>query len=72
MKHRNDANLSLFIQFTKVSTTKWIKKRRQEYQSVDPEYVTSQINSHILELSLRQICCLIFALTQKSYYALVW
>ena len=28
------------------------EKRRQEYQSMDPEYVTEQINSHILELLL--------------------
>ena len=28
------------------------EKRSQEYQSMDPEYVTEQINSHILELLL--------------------
>ena len=28
---------------------------------MDPEYVTGQINSRILELLLRQFCCLIFA-----------
>ena len=32
---------------------------------MDSEYVTGKINSHILELLLRQFCCLIFALTQK-------
>ena len=38
------------------------EKRSQEYQSMDPEYVTGQINSRILELLLRRFCCLIFAL----------
>ena len=38
------------------------EKRSQKYQSMDPEYVTGQINSHILELLSRQFCCLIFAL----------
>ena len=42
------------------------EKRSQEYQSMDPEYVTGQINSRILELLLRQFCCLIFAPSQKS------
>ena len=37
------------------------EKRSQEYQSMDPEYVTGQINSRILELLLRRFCCLIFA-----------
>ena len=34
------------------------EKRSQEYQSVEPEYVTRQINSHILELLLRRFFCL--------------
>ena len=42
------------------------KKRSKEYQSIDPEYVTGQINSRILELVLRQFCCLIFAPSEKS------
>ena len=42
------------------------EKRSQEYQSMDPEYVTGQINSRILELLLRRFCCLIFAPSQKS------
>ena len=42
------------------------EKRSQEYQSMDPEYVTRQMNSRILELLLRRFCCLIFALSQKS------
>ena len=29
------------------------EKRSQEYQNVDPKYVTGQINGHILELLLR-------------------
>ena len=37
------------------------EKRSQEYQNMDPEYVIGQINSRILELLLRQFCCLIFA-----------
>ena len=47
------------------------EKRSQEYQSMDPEYVTGQINSHIQELLLRRFCRLIFAPSRKSYYALV-
>ena len=42
------------------------EKRSQEYQSMDPEYVTGQINSHILEPLFRRFCCLIFAPSQKS------
>ena len=41
------------------------EKRSQEYQSMDPEYVTGQINSCILELLLRQFC-LIFSPSRKS------
>ena len=33
---------------------------------MDPEYVTGQINSHILEPLLRQFCRLIFPESQKS------
>ena len=65
MEHRNNVNLSLFIQLAKVNN-KMNEKRSQEYQSMDPEYVTGQINSRILELLLRQFCCLIFAPSQKS------
>ena len=40
------------------------EKRSQEFDSINPEYVTGQINicilSCILELLLRQFCCLIF------------
>ena len=63
MEHRNNVNLSLFIQFPKVSNNHKMKK---EARSVDPEYVTGQINSCILELLLRQFCCLIFVPYQKS------
>ena len=65
MEHRNNVNLSLFIQLAKVNN-KMNEKRSQEYQSMDPEYVTGQINSRILELLLRQFCHLIFAPSQKS------
>ena len=67
MEHRNNVNLSLFIQLAKVSNHKMNEKRSHEYQSRDPEYVTGQIiNSLILQLLLRQLCCLIFAPSQKS------
>ena len=66
MEHRNNVNLSLFIQLTKVNNNKMNEKRNQEYQSMDPEYVTGQIKSRILELLLRQFCCLIFEPSQKS------
>ena len=65
MEHRNNVNLSLFIQLAKVNN-KMNEKRSQEYQSMDPEYVTGQINSRILELLLRQFCRLIFAPSQQS------
>ena len=63
MEHRNNVNLSLFLKLTKVNNNNKVnEKRSQEYQTMDPEYVTKQINSRILELLLRQFCCLIFAL----------
>ena len=46
MLHRNNVNLSLFIQFAKLNSNHKINERRsQEYQSMDPEYVTVQIDS---------------------------
>ena len=66
MEHRTNINLSVFIQLAKVNNNKMNEKRIQEYQSMDPEYVTGEINSRILELLLRQFCCLIFAPSQKS------
>ena len=51
------------------TTTKWMKKKSH---SMNPEYVTEKINSRILELFLQQFCCMSFALSQKSQYALVW
>ena len=42
------------------------EKWSQVYQGIDPEYVTGQINSCILELPLRRFYRLIFALSQKS------
>ena len=53
MEHRDNVNLSLFIQLAKVNNNKMNEKRREEYHSMDPEYVIGQINSHILELLLR-------------------
>ena len=51
MEHRNNVNLSLFTQFAKVNSNhKMNEKRSQEYHRMDPEYVTGQINSRILEL----------------------
>ena len=47
------------------------EKRSQEYQSMDPEYVTGRINSRILELLLRRYCSLIIKPSRKSQYALV-
>ena len=48
MEQRNNINLFLYIQLAKVNN-KMNEKISQEYQSMDPEYVTGQINSHILE-----------------------
>ena len=47
------------------------EKRSQECQSMDPEYVTGEINSRILEVLLRRFCRLIFAPSRKSQYALI-
>ena len=72
MEQRNNVNLSIFIRFAKVNNNhKMNEKRTQEYQSMDPQYVTGQINSPILELLLMRFCCLIFAPSRMSYYALV-
>ena len=48
MEQRNNVNLSLFIQLAKVNNNKMHEKRSHEYQSMDPEYVTGQINSRSL------------------------
>ena len=66
MEHKNNVNLSLFIQLGKVNNNKENEKRSQEYQSMELEYVNGQINSLIQEFLLRQLCCLIFAASQKS------
>ena len=42
------------------------ENRSQEYQSMDPECVTGKINSCILQLLLRQFCCIIFSPPGKS------
>ena len=41
------------------------KKRSQEYQSIDFEYVTEQIDSRIQELLWRRFCRLIFVPLRK-------
>ena len=41
------------------------ERRSQEYQSMNPEHVTGQINSCILELLLRCFCRLILAPSRK-------
>ena len=66
MKHRNNVNLSLFVQLAKVNSKKMNEKRSQENQSMEPEYVIGQINSRILELLLRRFCGLMFVASQKS------
>ena len=48
MQYRNNVNLSLVIQLAKVNNNKMNEKRRQEYQTMDPEYVTGQIKSRSL------------------------
>ena len=50
MEHRKNVKLFLLIQLAKVNNNKINEKRSQEYQSMDPQYVTGEINSHILEL----------------------
>ena len=40
MKCRNNLNFSLFIQLTNNNINKMNEKGNQEYQSMDPEYVT--------------------------------
>ena len=46
----------------KFNTHKMNGKRSQQYQSMGSEYVTGQSNSCIVELLMRRLCCLIFAL----------
>ena len=57
---------SLFIPFLFSYINKMNEKRSQEYQSTNPEYVTGQINSRILELHRRRYCRLILAPSRKS------
>ena len=71
IEHRNNDNLSLFTQLAKVQQPQNEQKRSQEHESMDSEYITGQKNSRILELLLTRFCCLIFAPSQKSLYALV-
>ena len=66
MEQRNNVNFSLFMQLAKVSNNKMNEKRSQEYQSMDPEYVTELWITRILEFLLKRFCCLVFApLSQK-------
>ena len=65
MERRSNVNLSLCKQLAKVNN-KMNEKRSQEYQSMDTEYVTGQINSSILELLLKRFCRMIFAPSRKS------
>ena len=67
MEHRNNVNIEL----AKVNNNKINEKRSQKHQNIDPEYVTGQINSCILELLLRRFCCLNFEPSQKFQYVLV-
>ena len=53
MEHRNNVNP---VYNWQKFNNKMNEKRSQEYQSMDPEYVSGQVNSHILELILRQFC----------------
>ena len=53
MKHRNNVNPSNSYNWQKFND-RMNEKRSQEYQSMGPEYVTTQINSRIMELLLRQ------------------
>ena len=48
MEHGNNVSLFLFIKLAKVNNNKMNEKRSQEFQSIDPEYVTEQINNRIL------------------------
>ena len=67
MEHINNVNLSLFIQLAKVNNNhRMDEKRSQKNQNRDPEYVTGQNNSRILQLLLSPFCCLILALSRKS------
>ena len=51
MEHRNNVNLSLFIQLAKIQQqNEWKKSGLPKYR---PEYVTVQINSCILESLFR-------------------
>ena len=64
MERRSNVNLSLCKQLAKVNN-KMNEKRSQEYQSMDTEYVTGQINSRF-SFFLRRFCYLVYAPSQKS------
>ena len=65
MEHRNNVNLAYSNNWQKFNY-KMNEKRSQEYQSMDPEYVTGKINTCIVEHLLRRFCCLTSAPSQKS------
>ena len=52
MKCRNNFNFSLFIQLTNNNINKINEKGNQEYQSMDPEYVTELYSGASLETIL--------------------
>ena len=64
-EYRNNDNSSYSYDWQKFND-KMNEKRSQEHQSMDPEYVTGQINSRILGLLLKQFFCLVFAPSRKS------
>ena len=63
MEHRNNVNFSLFIQLAKSQQPQNEWKKKPGVSEYGPWHVTGKINSCILELVLRWLCCLIFALS---------
>ena len=65
-EHRNNVLALPYSYNWQIINNKINEKRSQECQSMDPEYVTGQINSRVLQLLLRQFYGLIFATSRKS------
>ena len=65
-KQNIETMLTVFYSYNWQKLNK-MNERSYRYQSVGSEFVTGQINSHILEILLRQFCHLIFALSRISY-----
>ena len=61
-----NGKLTLSYSYKWQKFNKMNEERSQGYQNAVPEYVTWQINSHILQLLLRPLYRLIFAPSQKS------